>query len=97
MLTFRNLTLDEDMRDCIVNDKLVDLTKNEFDVFYFLLSNRNKVFTRRQIFNGIGIEMKPKSRLVDYCVNNLRKKLGLIGKHLVTKQCFGYGFREKLY
>lgn len=47
MLTFRNLTLDEDMRDCIVNDKLVDLTKNEFDVFRFLLSNRNKVFTRR--------------------------------------------------
>ncbi len=58
--------------------KLVNLTKKEFDVFQYLVLNKNRVVTRSQLTEHIWgdvLEINSDSNFIDVHVRNLRKKL----------------------
>jgi len=59
-------------------DEIINLTKKEFDIFQYLVLNKNRVITRLQLTEHIWgdiLELNSDSNFIDVHVRNLRKKL----------------------
>lgn len=93
MIEFQNLKINEDEKLCYINNKAINLTKSEYHVLVFLLTNRNKIFSREELIEAAWTEPVT-VRAVDTAMSRLRKKLGGYGKHIITRLGFGYGFKE---
>ncbi|MFI3170302.1 MAG: response regulator transcription factor [Faecalibacterium sp.] len=77
------------------NGNLVELTKREFDLLQFFLSNTARVFTREQLLNSVwGYDFFGDIRTVDTHVKQLRIKLKESGLYLKTVHRIGYKFEE---
>ncbi|MGW1773311.1 response regulator transcription factor [Streptomyces sp. NPDC002104] len=76
------LRVDAESREVLVRGRLVDLTRKEFDLLYYLAQNSGKVVSRQQLMKEIwgdprGDEIGARaSRTVDTHVSSLRSKLG---------------------
>ena len=93
VLTFAGLRLDRRRREVRVAGSLVDLTKTEFDVLFFLASEPGEVLTRDEIVHGVKGEGHPVTpRSVDVQLVNLRRKLGALSGQLQTNRGVGYRF-----
>jgi two-component system OmpR family response regulator len=60
------------------NEAPISLTKKEFDIFQYLVLNKNRVITRLQLTEHIWgdiLEVNSDSNFIDVHVRNLRKKL----------------------
>uniref|UniRef100_UPI003FA440DD winged helix-turn-helix domain-containing protein n=1 Tax=Enterocloster clostridioformis TaxID=1531 RepID=UPI003FA440DD len=73
-------------------------TNREFQIFYFLMSHRGQVFSRRQIYDHV-TEFNEKDDLhtVEITISRIRKKLEQItGKSdfIITIRGRGYKFRK---
>ena len=71
-----DVTLDPDRRQARVRGRLVDLTKQEFDVLYLFVSRRGIVFSRAAIIGKVwGTDTYVTERTVDSVVSRLRRKI----------------------
>lgn len=69
------------------------LTPKEFDLFYYLLQNKNIVLTRNQILSTVwGWDYYGDDRTVDTHIKCLRSKIGKYAKNIVTIRKVGYKF-----
>lgn len=93
MITFKDLTVDTDRKTCYIEEKEILLTKTEYNLLLFLISNKNKIITRKELAKSVW-DMPVSDRAVDTTVSRLRKKLKSIGKYLTTRVGFGYGLLE---
>lgn len=95
-LEFQNLKLDVTRRQVFVADEPVSLTSKEFDLLYFLASNENAVFTKRQIYRQVWQEEYEfdDGNIMSF-ISKLRKKLG-DGKYIQTVHGVGYRFTGKV-
>ena len=94
---FRTLELDNDLKTCHISGAEVPLTKKEYDLLYLFLSNKNRIFSREEVLDRIWEKnIYVVDRTIDVNINRLRKKLGEYESHIVTKQGYGYGFKENL-
>lgn len=93
MITFKDLTINTDEKLCYIKGEAVKLTKSEYNILVFLLTNRNKIFSREELIEVAWTE-PVMVRAVDTAMSRLRKKLGEYGKYIVTRLGFGYGFKE---
>ena len=50
ILTLKDMVIDKENRIVSINAVPVDLTGKEFDLLYFLASNKGRVFTKKQIY-----------------------------------------------
>ncbi len=72
---------------------LVELTKREFDLLQFFLSNTSRVFTREQLLNSVwGYDFYGDIRTVDTHVKQLRIKLKHSAECIKTVHRVGYKF-----
>lgn len=92
-IEFETLVIDLNKKECYLDGQEVSLTKTEFNLLVFLLKHRNKIYTRKEIMQGVW-DTEVSLRAVDTTVSRLRKKIGQVGRHLVTRLGFGYGFNE---
>ena len=92
-LIFKELKLNLDIKVCTIQDEEINLTKNEFNLLEFLIKNKNKIFSRREILNNVW-SSKVSLRTVDTTISRLRKKMKDLGKYLKTRLGFGYGILE---
>lgn len=92
-IEFETLIVDLNKKECYLDGKEVNLTKTEYNLLVFLLKHKNKIYTRKEIMQGVW-DTEVSLRAVDTTVSRLRKKIGQVGRHLVTKLGFGYGFNE---
>lgn len=92
-LIFKELKLNLDIKACTIQDEEINLTKNEFNLLEFLIENKNKIFSRREILNNVW-SSKVSLRTVDTTISRLRKKMKDLGKYLKTRLGFGYGILE---
>ncbi|MCK9410948.1 MAG: response regulator transcription factor [Prolixibacteraceae bacterium] len=93
------LDVDLDKRKAFYNEHEILLTKKEYDIFSFLLLNKNKVTTRLQISEHIWgdiFEENYNSNYIDVHVKNIRKKLSeyMEGDFLETVRGIGFRFNE---
>ena len=93
MITFKNLTVDTDRKTCYIEDEEILLNKNEYNLLLFLVSNKNKILTRKDLTKSVW-DAPVSDRAVDTTVSRLRKKLKGLGGNLTTRIGFGYGLLE---
>ncbi len=99
IIQIQGLELNFDKRKVFFNAKEILLTKKEYDIFSFLILNKNKVTTRLQISEHIWgdiFEENYNSNYIDVHIKNLRKKLAeyLDGDFLETVRGIGFRFNE---
>ncbi|MCM8711674.1 response regulator transcription factor [Clostridium sp. SYSU_GA19001] len=90
-LNFNNLTIHEESREVLENNKPISLTPKEFDLLLFLSKNTGQVFNREQLLNTVwGYDFIGDSRTVDTHIKKLREKIKFCETHLLTVWGVGY-------
>ncbi len=85
------ITIDPEQRRVEVNGKEIQTTVKEFDLLYYLATNRRNALSRDQILEAVwGIEWFGDERTIDVHVRQLRKKLG---SSLELTTLWGVGYR----
>lgn len=86
-------------RKLTIKGESVNLTGKEFDLFYILISNPGRVFTREELLETIwGYEYFGDLRTVDVHIRRLREKIEKDSsnvEYIHTKWGVGYYFRNK--
>ncbi|MFI3305915.1 MAG: response regulator transcription factor [Rikenellaceae bacterium] len=92
---FLSLKLDLNRKQCTIDGCDIPMTKKEFEILALLLQNRNTIFSRQDILSRVwDDEIIVVDRTIDVFITRLRKKIGVLGKHIVTRLGYGYGFYE---
>lgn len=79
------------LRTVVCNQEQLELTKREFDLIQFLVSNKNMIFTREQLLDSVwGYGFEGDSRTVDTHIKQLRIKLGEHSSMIKTVHRVGY-------
>jgi len=71
-------------------DRMVDLTRREFELLYYLASRPGKLFNRQELLDKIWGNIHITDRTVDVHVRKLREKLG--ENLIITVKGVGYKF-----
>ena len=94
-LAVDGLILDLDLKTCSVDGNEVNLTKKEFELLAFLISNKGKICSRDQILSNVwSDEVIVLDRTIDVNITRIRQKIGEYGACIITRAGFGYGFRN---
>ena len=76
-LRYRDLSLDLDAREVLLEDHPLDLTAREFELLHTFLAAPGRVFTREMLLAKLwGYDFYGDERVVDSHIKNLRHKLG---------------------
>ena len=77
------------------NEKVLDLTKKEFDLLMILVKNRGNILTREQLLVGVwGMDYDGVARTVDTHIRRLREKIG--DEIITTKRGVGYLIEKEI-
>ncbi len=83
--------INSDFRQVERGGRKIEMTRKEFDLFYLLVTNSNKVYSREELLNKIwGFENFPTTRTVDNHILQLRQKCG--DQWFETVRGIGYRF-----
>ncbi|MGI6166934.1 MAG: response regulator transcription factor [Eubacteriales bacterium] len=78
-----------------VDGKRVDMSPKEYDLFFYMLKNRNIALSREKLINKVwGYDFYGDARTLDTHIKLLRKSLGRYAKYIVTLRGVGYRFEE---
>ena len=76
-----------------VDGKRVDLSPKEYDLLFYMASNRNIALTREKLITNVwGYDFYGDDRTLDTHIKLLRKSLGPYSKFIVTLRGVGYRF-----
>ena len=92
-IVYNDLILDVSKSSIIKNDEVTQLSKNEFRIFYYLLSNKGKIISRDDLINYLWDNNEfVDDNTLTVNVNRLRRKIEGIGAegYLQTKRGQGY-------
>lgn len=88
-LKYKDIVLNPEAHQVYKNHRTLELTKKEFELLKYFLTNQKKVLSREQILNHVwGMDYFGETRTVDTHVRRLRKKLG--ESYIRTKVGTGY-------
>ena len=80
LLSVDGLILDLDLKTCSVDGMDVKLTKKEFELLAFLISNKGKICSRDQILTSVwSDEVIVLDRTIDVNITRIRQKIGNYG------------------
>ncbi len=90
-LHYKDVEIDTDSRTVTVASTPVALTFKEFELLYYLVSNKGIVLSRDKLMNEVwGTDFEGETRTVDVHIRTLRQKLGSAGEYIVTVRNVGY-------
>lgn len=93
LINYRNIQLDV-FKSCVIKDKqIIDLSKNELKIFYYLLSHQGVIISRDELMSYLwDSDMFVDDNTLTVNINRLRKKLEDIGLKdvIITKRKQGY-------
>ncbi len=79
-----------------VHEKPVDITRKEFELLLYLISNKNRVLSRAAIaehLSGDMADMLDNHDFVYAHIKNLKKKLAEAGSNDYIKSVYGLGYK----
>jgi len=92
LIEVHTLKIDLEKRDVTFNEKILELTKMEYDLLRLLAESPGRVFSREEILNKVwGFENYPSTRTVDTHVLQLRQKIS----EDIIETMRGIGYRLK--
>ncbi len=78
-----------------IDGERVDMSPKEYDLFFYMLSNRNIALTREMLLTEVwGYDFFGDARTLDTHIKLLRKSLGRYAACIVTLRGLGYRFEE---
>jgi DNA-binding response OmpR family regulator len=87
------LRADITARIVYINGERVDMSPKEYDLFFYLLDNRNVALSREKLISEVwGYDFYGDARTLDTHVKLLRKSLGEYSRYIVTLRGVGYRF-----
>ncbi|MBO5305418.1 MAG: response regulator transcription factor, partial [Clostridia bacterium] len=90
------LKADITARIVYIDGERVDMSPKEYDLFFYLLTNRNVALTREKLISEVwGYDFYGDARTLDTHIKLLRKTLGRYADCVVTLRGVGYRFEEK--
>ncbi len=95
-IVIQDIILDTDLQQVIRDGKEISLTEIEYRILLLLASNRNRIFTAREIYEGVWDEvyMPNSTNTVMVHIRNIRKKLGDTGPNAkYLHNIWGRGYR----
>ena len=96
VLTFGDLTVNEQTYEAFVCGDRIDFTKREFELLLHLMKHPNLVQSRDQLLNAVwGFDYYGDTNVVDVYIRYVRQKLAAVGKsYIQTVRGVGYVLRE---
>jgi DNA-binding response OmpR family regulator len=92
-LTFEGLIINKTARVVTVDGQRVDLTPKEYELLFYLATNRNIALSRDKLLSDIwGYDFFGDDRTIDTHIKNLRNNLGPYRDYIVTLRGVGYKF-----
>ena len=89
------LRADVTARLVFIDGKRVDMSPKEYDLFFYLLANRNIALSREKLLCEVwGYDFFGDARTLDTHIKLLRKSLGRYSNYIVTLRGVGYRFEE---
>ena len=89
-----DFTIDKDNRTVLIDDYAIDFTKIEFEIFIYLIENKNKISSREQILNATSLDLDTRNRTIDMHISNIRAKIGDDSKNpKYIKSVWGIGYK----
>ncbi|MEA3477678.1 MAG: response regulator transcription factor [Bacteroidota bacterium] len=91
IIELRNILIDKDKREVVIEGTPLHLPKMEFDLLVMMASKPGKIFSRDELYFKIwGAEVVVGDRTLDVHIRKLREK---IGSHFIkTVKGVGYGY-----
>jgi DNA-binding response OmpR family regulator len=87
------LRVDLTARIVYINGKRVDMSPKEYDLFFYMLDNRNIALSREKLLCEVwGYDFYGDARTLDTHIKLLRKSLGDYARYIVTLRGVGYRF-----
>jgi len=87
------IAIDYPKRDVYLDGEIIELTKIQYDLFVYLVENKNKVVSREQIMQKVwGYNYEPLDRSIDVYIHEVRKKLDLKVKEKIIENKRGVGY-----
>jgi DNA-binding response OmpR family regulator len=96
ILTFEELRLDILSSTAYVNGRMIDLTRKEYDLLLYFISNCNKVISKGAIAEhlwGDNMDIADSYDFIYTHIKNLRKKLISAGATDYVKSVYGMGYK----
>ena len=91
LITFENITIDNQKRSVSVDGNEVTLTYKEYELLHMLLVAKGNVVSRETIISKIwGTDFEGESRTLDVHIRTLRQKLAEAGNHIEPVRNVGY-------
>ena len=87
------LKADVTARLVMIDGERVDMSPKEYDLFFYMLSNRNIALSREKLLCEVwGYDFYGDARTLDTHIKLLRKSLGRYSRYIVTLRGVGYRF-----
>jgi len=96
---FDELLLDLQDKTVKVNNQVIDLTKKEYELLLYFISNKNKVISKGAIAEhlwGDNMDLADNYDFIYTHIKNLRKKLLLAGSPDYINSIYGMGYKLSL-
>ena len=94
IVQFNNISVDTQAKLVMVNHTRLDLTKKEFELLLYFISNKRRVISKDAIAQHLwGDEMEGNLDFIYTHIKNLRKKLHDAGDADYIKSVYGMGYK----
>lgn len=98
-IVINEIDIDVEKRELFINKEQVELTRREFDLLMFFISNKERALTKEAITEHVWGDNSNAFDNMDFIythVKNLRKKLKEYGAHDYIKSVYGIGYKFTL-
>ncbi len=98
-IVLNEVFINTEKREVKVNKKIVELTRREFDILLFLISNKERVLTKESIVEHVWADDSNAFDNFDFVythIKNLRKKLIEKGSRDYINSVYGIGYKFSL-
>ncbi len=94
-LTIGELTIDFQSKELREGERVIPLTKTEYEIIRLLASNPSRIFSREEMIDRLWKDAPyVTERTVDVHITRLRKKLGARASLIVSRPGYGYRFND---
>jgi DNA-binding response OmpR family regulator len=94
VIQFNDISIDTQAKTAAVNKNNLDLTKKEFELLLYFVSNKRRVISKNAIAEHLwGDEMEGNLDFIYTHIKNLRKKLLEAGSEDYIKSIYGMGYK----
>ncbi len=96
ILELKNTTIDYSQREILVNGKLLELNRKEYDILIFLSANMNRLITKTALAEHVWGDHIDNADNFDFIyaqIKNIRKKLKDATSDLSVESVYGVGYK----